>query len=260
MIGLPGDTVDSVHRGIDYLQRARPFSEVQVFNLSILPGTAFRREAEQLGLVYQSRPPYYVLNTPTLDVEQIYALMEEAQEAFGVEFDALPLPQLARIGPPGRPSIGCQIDLDAQPPAPLPPPADRALVFTLWLRAADFARRRREAAALIGQAIADNPHTTLHVVVEPTGDPARLGEETLERLLAACHPAPSYLDWYYSLHPGHLPGAKRLMVLARIQDRPRLGREWIARIGNCATLLWRGGGIVEEDLDEHEYRLTESAL
>ena len=94
ILGLPGDTVDSVRRGIDFLQRTQAYSEVQVFNLSILPGTAFRQEAGQLGLTYQPWPPYYVLKTPTLDVEQMYRLMEEAQEAFGIEFDPLPPPRL----------------------------------------------------------------------------------------------------------------------------------------------------------------------
>ena len=99
ILGLPGDTVDSVRRGIDFLLRTGAYTETQVFNLSILPGTAFRREAEQLGLRYQPWPPYYVLQTPTLDMEDIYRLMEEAQEAFGVEFDALPPPRLDSLDP-----------------------------------------------------------------------------------------------------------------------------------------------------------------
>jgi len=50
--------------------------------------------AKQLGLRHQPWPPYYVLQTPTLDLDDVYALMEEAEEAFGVEFDALPPPRL----------------------------------------------------------------------------------------------------------------------------------------------------------------------
>ena len=49
ILGLPGDTADSIRRGFDYLDAHRPFTRVQVFNLSILPGTAFRREAERSG-------------------------------------------------------------------------------------------------------------------------------------------------------------------------------------------------------------------
>ena len=82
ILGLPGDTVDSVRRGLEYLDRVRPFSELQVFNLSVLPGTAFRQTAGELGLEYQPRPPYYVLKTPTLDLEDLYGLMEEAQDVW----------------------------------------------------------------------------------------------------------------------------------------------------------------------------------
>ena len=88
ILGLPGDTVDSVRRGLEYLDRVRPFSELQVFNLSILPGTAFRQTASELGLEYQPRPPYYVLKTPTLELDDLYMLMEEAQDVFGIVFDA----------------------------------------------------------------------------------------------------------------------------------------------------------------------------
>ena len=103
ILGLPGDTADSIRRGIDFLHGRRLYSEVQVFNLSILPGTAFRQEAGQLGLTYQPWPPYYVLRTPTLGVEQMCRLMDEAQEAFGTEFDPLPPPRLD-LQPGGDPA------------------------------------------------------------------------------------------------------------------------------------------------------------
>ena len=67
-IGLPGDTVASVRRGFEYLATNKLYTSTQVFNLAILPGTAFRSEAEQLGLRFQPRPPYYVLETPTLAI------------------------------------------------------------------------------------------------------------------------------------------------------------------------------------------------
>jgi radical SAM superfamily enzyme YgiQ (UPF0313 family) len=89
ILGLPGDTVDSVRRGLEYLDRVRPFTELQVFNLSVLPGTAFRQTHKELGLEFQPRPPYYVLKTPTLELDDLYMLMEEAQEVFGIIFDDL---------------------------------------------------------------------------------------------------------------------------------------------------------------------------
>ena len=214
ILGLPGDTPDSIRRGLDYLDRVRPFSELQVFNLSILPGTAFRAEAEALGLEYQPRPPYYVLRTPTLDVEAMYELMAEAQDRFGIEFD---VPEsLSRSDGAFRGEAidrGCIVDLDSPSPAAVPPPGRRTQAFTLWLRAADFTQRQEAAADLIRRLLADNPHTTLRVVLEPAGDPALLTPDVLESLLAVCHETVSYLDWYYSLHPGRLLGAKQLVVI-----------------------------------------------
>lgn len=238
ILGLPGDTPDSVRRSIDYLHRSRLYSEVQVFNLSVLPGTAFREEARQLGLEFQSRPPYCVLQTPTLRLEQLYDLMEEAQEAFELEFDPIPPPRESHVGKQCHtvhPVSGCSIDLDGEA-AELPPAGRRALAFTLHLRSADFHGRRDRGAALVRRVVEENPHTSLDVLLEPVGGPSRLTEEALAALLAACFPSTSYLDLYYSLHPNRLLGAKRLIVVLDAGDRETLGPGGLDRIARYATV------------------------
>jgi radical SAM superfamily enzyme YgiQ (UPF0313 family) len=90
IIGLPGDTPTSVREGLHYLHRTGLYHDVQVFQLSVLPGTAFRQEAAELGLKFQPRPPYYVLETPTMSLAAMAELMAEAQELFQCEFDAPP--------------------------------------------------------------------------------------------------------------------------------------------------------------------------
>src|SRR5262249_13266370 len=155
-----------------------------------------------LGLTFQPRPPYYLLRTPTLDRQDLFGLMQEAQDVFGVEFDAQPppvldLPEAADLAPIWR------VDLD-RPSPPAPAPAGRAQAFTLGLRAADFDVRRREAAALVRRLLDDNPFTTLQVVLDATDQrtPAALSPRTLEALTAACQDHPTYLDRYYALQPG----------------------------------------------------------
>jgi radical SAM superfamily enzyme YgiQ (UPF0313 family) len=285
ILGLPGDTVDSIRRGIDYLAQTRLFTDMQVFNLAVLPGTAFRQEAQQLGLSFQSRPPYYVLQTPTLDLEQLYLLMEEAQEAFGIEFDPFP-PPLAngewRVanGETAPRADGLQevflVDLDraesvaaaasalvspgghagqdsGEFSTALSPPGRRTQVFTLWLRGRELDRRRHEAAGLICGLLRDNPHSTLQVVIEPTAAPCRLSLETLEVLQEACFPSASYLDLYYSLHPNRLLGAKRLVVLLPEETRPQVGLDWIQQAGDYASLAWLGGQLCEDTLEPYEH-------
>src|SRR5262249_7167125 len=133
IVGLPGDTVASVRRGLHYLHDNGLVTDLQVFNLSILPGTAFRQEAAELGLQHQPRPPYYVLRTPTLSRQELYELMQEAQELLDIEFDAQPAPVLEFSPQPrGRVAV---VDLDREVPE-LPAAEGRAQAFTLWLRSA----------------------------------------------------------------------------------------------------------------------------
>ncbi|MES1213529.1 MAG: radical SAM protein, partial [Singulisphaera sp.] len=262
IIGLPGDTAESIRRGIRYFLDTEFCQNVQVFQLSILPGTAFRQEAQSLGLRFQPRPPYYVLETPTLALPEMVDLMREAQQEFGIEFDALSDPVLqidegANLGHVWR------VDLDAArsaagdnfhaPDAPLPPMASRAQAFTVWFRAQDFDSRLEPVLRMIDQLLAENPHTTLQIVLEPVGDPRHLSLRALEAIRRTCYGRLSYLDRFYSLAPGRTVGAKRLVVIGRYEDRDRLGEAWVAEVAEYATIVWRASaGASSADLDARE--------
>lgn len=248
IIGLPGDTVDSVRRGIEYVRNSGLYTQVQVFNLAILPGTSFRQEAAQLGLRYQDRPPYYVLETPTLSTQQVYDLLAEAEDAFETEFD--PLPEVQLPATPQADDLSSrrlhkhwQVDLDDVDNLNPPPAAKRAQVFTFWLRSSNFDRDRRRAAELVAQLLADNPFATLQIVLEPSADirliPDRLTIATCELLLASAFRHPTYLDRFYSVQPGRIKGAKRLVVLLPKEFECRAPRKWLSQIESRATIVWR---------------------
>jgi radical SAM superfamily enzyme YgiQ (UPF0313 family) len=260
IVGLPGDTVESVRRGLHYLHDNGLYSDVQVFNLSILPGTAFRQEAEQLDLKFQPRPPYYVLRTATLSREEIYGLMQEAQDLFDVEFDAQP-PPILDIDAVSTQEAIWRVDLHAPHSTSPPEPEQRVQAFTLWLNAANFDRHRAKAAACIRQLLDANPYTTLQVVLErrrgPKDGPISLiAPQTLAALAAACQEMPTYLDRYYSLLPGRPNGAKRLILLLPLSLRSSLSPEWREDVGAHATIIWRtapGQDSPSAELDNHEY-------
>jgi hypothetical protein len=256
IIGLPGDSVASVRRGLRYLHDNGLGSDLQVFNLAVLPGTAFRQEAAELGLVYQPRPPYYVLKTPLLDRTDLFGLMQEAQELFDIEFDAQPAPVLAFTEKDAH--RVWQVDLD-RPDRLDPLPAEcRAQAFTLWLRSAQFERHGGEVAPLIRRLLDANPFTTLQVVLEPivSRSPAAVLEAITPRLLAdllaACQARPTYLDKFYALQPGRPNGAKRLVILLPRALRSGLGADWLEEIGTHATVVWHGAAD-EAELEPYEF-------
>jgi radical SAM superfamily enzyme YgiQ (UPF0313 family) len=260
IVGLPGDTTESVRRGLHYLHDQGLCSGVQVFNLAVLPGTAFREEARELGLVYQSRPPYYVLSTPTLDRTDLFGLMQEAQELFEVEFDPQPRPVLD-LEDRDRHCVRW-VDLDRTNLEPGLPAEQRAQAFTLWFRSAGFEAHGPAVARRIRELLDVNPFTTLQVVLELT---AHLTREAVHRqfepsffgeLLAACQSRPTYLDKFYALQPGRPNGAKRLIVLLPLALREQLPQEWIQEAGEVATLVWRAGpngADGEKEIEPFEY-------
>jgi radical SAM superfamily enzyme YgiQ (UPF0313 family) len=257
IVGLPGDTVESVRRGLHYLHDEGLCSDLQVFNLSILPGTAFRQEVAELGLTFQPRPPYYLLNTPTLERAELYELMQEAQLLFDIEFDAQPPPVLDFAGPESV----WRVDLDVS--GKRDPDLGRCRqAFTLWLQAANFDRRRQGAVECVRRVLDVNPFTTLQVVLEPAADaaPAELGESLSPRLLdvliGACQERPTYLDKFYALQPGRPNGAKRLIVVLPSRLRDGLNHGWVEEVGAAATIVWRGTMDEvppETELEAHEY-------
>jgi radical SAM superfamily enzyme YgiQ (UPF0313 family) len=258
IVGLPGDTVESVRRGLHYLRDNGLYSDVQVFNLSILPGTAFRQEAAQLGLSFQPRPPYYLLQTPTLRRQDLYELLQEAQDLFEVEFDAQPPPvldfddflSLERVW---------RVSLD-DPVQEVPPPAeDWAQAFTLWLTSARFGETSPKAARHIQEVLQTNPFTTLQVILEaPTNViasevPHVLPAGVLRELFAVCQKQPTYLDRYYAMQPGRPNGAKRLIVLLPGGLQERVASGWIEEVEEWATLTWlpfSGGSQIRAELCE----------
>lgn len=61
--GLPGDTLKGFKNSIDFALSLYP-NNLELFCLSVLPGTDLYDSAEEFSLVWQHQPPYNVLSTP----------------------------------------------------------------------------------------------------------------------------------------------------------------------------------------------------
>ena len=70
IFGLPGESFGSFRDGIDFAISMLP-NNLEIFCLSVLPGTDLFDRAESLGLVWEKDPPYHVIKTKLFSVEDM---------------------------------------------------------------------------------------------------------------------------------------------------------------------------------------------
>ncbi|MBU1196241.1 MAG: radical SAM protein [Proteobacteria bacterium] len=90
--GLPGDDLNGFRRSVEFVKENNLHYDVQVFPLSVLPGTSFRRHSEELGLSYEPAPPYTIIQTDTFSSEDIMRSFDYAESLFDLTF--FPMPEL----------------------------------------------------------------------------------------------------------------------------------------------------------------------
>ena len=68
--GLPAETFGSFRDGIDFAISQYP-NNLEIFCLSVLPGSDLYDRADGLGLVYEKEPPYHVIKTKELSTDDM---------------------------------------------------------------------------------------------------------------------------------------------------------------------------------------------
>ena len=223
ILGLPGDDAAGVAETLDFIRR-EGLGPYDVFTLQVLPGTATRDQAAEYGLVYQDRPPYYVLATDRLSYAELRRLRRELKLGAGLdpdEVEGCPPPRLDALSN-ARPTTKDQVQLTSdgqqakadharnEPPAWSP--GHQVALSRLWLLDAgatdwesassaidrlsshvDVVARWEDAAALgdlLARAIAENPTTLLDCYLLADASPP----ENLRAWRAALLYQPGYLD------------------------------------------------------------------
>lgn len=74
MIGLPVDTSRDIKKTLRFLKDNK-INKVEPFLLSILPGTALRKEASKYGIKFQKKPPYFIIEAPYISKNEIKKLI-----------------------------------------------------------------------------------------------------------------------------------------------------------------------------------------
>ncbi|MGD9043068.1 MAG: B12-binding domain-containing radical SAM protein [Desulfobacterales bacterium] len=90
IVGLPGDDLNGFSRSVEFVAENDLHDDVQVFPLSVLPGTDFRLNSNKLGLRFETSPPYTLIENPTFSSEDMMLALDHAEVRFDVVLYPMP--------------------------------------------------------------------------------------------------------------------------------------------------------------------------
>ncbi len=188
ILGLPFDTARDFEATIEFLIDLDLHESMEIYPLSILPGTRLKDEAESLGVKYMNRPPYQVISTPAMPEEEILSAIGIAEDRLGIEFFPPVIPLFRNQYHP----LLHFLDLRFEPNQTL----DRIFqnpccvghsITVMWSRDSNHPDLRRLAAWLEEY----NPSTLVQLVIDRRDIPT---ENEIELISSIWHRDVSYFD------------------------------------------------------------------
>lgn len=159
IVGLPHDTLDDIIRSIDFATHNDLYDELNLYPLSILPGTELRNKAARFGILYMKEPPYYVIKTPWLDTEEISDAFSYAEEATGFDFFPVEIPYLG----PATGEFISVIELEKEPT--FPAPSRCSCVVSIIIRDPEWWKNVDSVKSFGQRLVESNPYVVLNWIV-----------------------------------------------------------------------------------------------
>lgn len=236
IIGLPGDSFEGVRKTLGWLKRTAAYSVTHPFALSILPGTDFRTGADELGLDYDPRPPYYVRKTPSWSIDDIRLAFLECESALDMTIDHTPGPSLVDRGQGIIDDLRdinwfskWIINLGSKVPSNelvIGVAQKMSNYFTLWFRAGDPDEHMGPTLRIVETLSRANPHCHIEIVLEFD---AATKAGALDALMEAGAEPAVYLNKYFApLYGEGSVFSPSLNVIAKTDS------QWFTSIGMLA--------------------------
>jgi len=86
IMGLPYDTPADFEETLDFIISLGLEDSMELYPLSLIPGTRLRDEAGSLGLAYMMHPPYWVLSSPWMAEKDFKLAVEMVESKLEIEF------------------------------------------------------------------------------------------------------------------------------------------------------------------------------
>lgn len=99
ILGLPHDTIEDFENTIDFVMQLELEESMEIYPLSLIPGTALKDEAQELGISYMDQPPYWVTATGHMDERDFKAAVEMVEHKLGIEFFPPIIPHFRNFQP-----------------------------------------------------------------------------------------------------------------------------------------------------------------
>jgi hypothetical protein len=90
--GLPGDNPDDFRRTIDRFVKLGFGDSLEIYPLMVLPGTRIREKADREGVVYQNKPPYFMMKGWGFDLNYIREIVQYSDDVTGYSYTVKGLP------------------------------------------------------------------------------------------------------------------------------------------------------------------------
>jgi hypothetical protein len=104
IVGLPGDDLEGFSRSVQFVAENNLADDIQVFPLSVLPGTDFRLNSRELGLRFDKSPPYTLIENATFSADDMLLAFDHAEVRFDVVL--YPMPDLDVSWTFGKKQVG----------------------------------------------------------------------------------------------------------------------------------------------------------
>jgi len=99
ILGLPYDDLSDLEHTLDFVIDLNLAESMEIYLLSLIPGTRLRDEARWLEITYMPHPPYWVLSTRYMSQKDLKFAVEMMESKLGIEFFTPIIPRFKNIHP-----------------------------------------------------------------------------------------------------------------------------------------------------------------
>lgn len=255
ILGLPGDTPEGFQATVSFLEEAGLADDMEVYPLSVLPGTDLRRDAAALGIEFMGFPPYHVLSTPTMDAGSIAESIRWLERRRNAEF----FPPIAPCFRDPAPGLVGFVDLRIPGSLDAIRASPERLANRLTFIAGDELIGRPAALEELGRwLIGVTPSSLVQLVLQTD---APLAPGLLEQLAESFHQPTHYLNRVRLLDDD--PQARSSIRLFRLTRDARAAHRARDAGEVCDLILrWpaRPAGMARTLLRDHPFILVDPSL